>query len=191
MDRVRSFLRLHQRDAGRQSVGAKVSEVNEALWNDSFATESDGASESYNLLILEQYKLYVEMTDRLGSRRGVSNSFFITLNTGVLALIGTVARSSGHENALVLLGPLCGLIAECVAWYWTVESYRRLSAAKFLVIGALEERLPASPWWNAEWKALAEGRDRSVYRPITHLEQVTPLIFAVAYIFLYLVLTLR
>ena len=38
--------------------------------------------------LLEQYKLYVEMMDKVSERRGNANSFFITLHTVVLGIIG-------------------------------------------------------------------------------------------------------
>jgi hypothetical protein len=31
--------------------------------------------------VLEKYKLYVEMADRVSARRGLTNSFFLALNT--------------------------------------------------------------------------------------------------------------
>jgi hypothetical protein len=49
-------------------------------------------------------------------------------------------------------------------------------------VGALEERLPASPWWRAEWLALGEGRDRRKYWPLTHVERWIPALFAVIYV---------
>lgn len=57
-----------------------------------------------------------------------------------------------------------------------------MNSAKYEVIGALEERLPASPYWRAEWVALGEGNDPSKYRPLTHLEQWIPTLFAALYV---------
>jgi hypothetical protein len=37
----------------------------------------------------ELYKLAVEMADRISARRGIANSFFLTVNTGVVAILGT------------------------------------------------------------------------------------------------------
>ena len=37
----------------------------------------------------ELYMLAVEMADRISAQRGLANSFFLTVNTGVLALLGT------------------------------------------------------------------------------------------------------
>jgi len=38
--------------------------------------------------LLEQYKLYIEMADRISSRRQSANSFFLSLNTTLVALGG-------------------------------------------------------------------------------------------------------
>ncbi len=42
--------------------------------------------------LLEQYKLYVEMADRISARRGLTNSYFLTLNTGIVALVGALKK---------------------------------------------------------------------------------------------------
>jgi hypothetical protein len=55
--------------------------------------------------------------------------------------------------------PLVAL-GQCFAWFYLVWSYRLLNSAKYQVVGALEERLPASPFWAAEWWALGEGTNR-------------------------------
>ena len=81
-----------------------------------------------------------------------------------------------------LIFPLVILLGECGAWYWLIRSYRQLNAAKYAVIGAIEEKLPISPYWAAEWHALGEGEDSTRYLPLTHLEQWIPALFAVTYV---------
>ncbi len=159
------------------------------LWNSDVTVEAySPATSAYQNAILEQYKIYVEMADRVSSRRGTANSFFLTLNTTLLALIGGLAHGLKQGQVWILIGPLCGLLAQCLAWYLTLSSYRQLNSAKYLVIGSLEERLPASPWWKAEWKALGERRDKAMYWPITKLELWLPWVFALAYVMLFIVL---
>ena len=46
------------------------------------------------------------------------------------------------------------------------------------MVGELEERLPASPWWGGEWSALNHGTDRSRYWPLSHVEKWVPVTFA-------------
>jgi hypothetical protein len=150
-------------------------DLSDSLWNAGW-TPSDATSP-----ILEQYKMYVEMADRISARRGLTNTFFLTLNTAVLTTVGVVwAHPPRHLGGWLAI-PLVVLLAECVTWFWLVRSYRQLNTAKYAVVGALEAKLPASPYWNAEWKALGEGMDRARYWPISHLEQGVPLLFAVAY----------
>ena len=43
--------------------------------------------ENYKAHLLEQYKLYVEMADRISARRQTANSFFLSINTAIIALI--------------------------------------------------------------------------------------------------------
>ena len=130
------------------------------------------------------------MADRISARRGFANTFFLTLNTAVLTTVGVVwARPPRYANWGLAI-PLVVLLGECLTWFWLVRSYRQLNAAKYAVIGALEERLPASPYWKAEWNALGEGRARVRYWPITHLEQGVPLLFMAAYIAGFLALVL-
>lgn len=81
----------------------------------------------------------------------------------------------------VAVFPLLALLVQCGAWFFLVRSYRQLDTAKYTVIGVLEERLPASPYWKAEWKALGEDKDKAKYWPMTHLEQWVPVIFAATY----------
>ena len=162
------------------------------LWNTSVTADRyDATHEKYQSAILEQYKMYVEMADRVSARRGLTNTFFLTLNTAVFTVIGVFWQNRPAASEWLLLFPLLVLLGQCLAWYWLVRSYRQLNTAKFMVVGALEEQLPASPYWRAEWKALGEGKDLSKYWPLTHLEQWVPVLFAACYVggFLSIVLT--
>ncbi|MEU5727171.1 hypothetical protein ABZ783_35940 [Micromonospora sp. NPDC047738] len=158
-------------------------QVRSAVWNSS--TDIDayaGAGEKYHAAVLEQYRIYVEMADRVSARRGATNTFFLTLNTLIFTTVGVFWKDRPIASTWYLAFPLLALIAQCGAWLWLVRSYRQLNSAKYIVIGVLEERLPASPYWRAEWTALGEGQDKSRYWPLTHIEQWIPLLFAAAYI---------
>jgi len=158
--------------------------MTDKLWtgNVTAATYADGNTQLYQAAILEQYKLYVEMADRTSARRIVTNSFFLTLNTAILAAIGALWESDASFGGATLLLPLGALLAECVMWFIIIRAYRLLNAAKFVVIGELEQRLPASPYWHGEWAALGYGEDHSKYQPVTFSEQVVPVLFALVYV---------
>ncbi len=132
---------------------------------------------------LEIYKLAVEMADRVSARRGVANSYFLTLNTAVLAVIGTVAVRWYLAAAGIVL---------CVAWWALLKSYRDLNRAKFAVILAMEEQLPARVYGD-EWQrlriepvsfALRPAVARSwfaQYRELGYIERIVPWVFALIY----------
>lgn len=158
-------------------------EWSEHLWNEGAETQLYGGKrKSYQLAVLEQYKLYVEMSDRISQRRGLANTFFLSLNTGILTAAAVLwERPVGWEPVWLVL-PGMGLVGQCFAWFYLLRSYRLLNSAKYGVIGALEERLPASPYFRAEWHALGEGKDRRRYWPLTHIEKWIPILFAFIYL---------
>ncbi len=160
-------------------------DVSDCLWND----DIDLARPDLQLL-MDQYKLYVEMADRISARRSLANTFFLTLNTAVFAAVGLFWRDPPAAPPLLAVFPVAVLALQCLVWFWTIRSYRQLNAGKWAVVGALERRLPASPWWSAEWAALGRGEDPARYWPLTHLEQWVPLLFALAYVGGFLALLL-
>src|SRR5918998_3376881 len=56
---------------------SSVDEVRDDLWNTKInSAKYMGAEEKYRTAILEQYKIYVEMADRVSARRALANTFF-------------------------------------------------------------------------------------------------------------------
>ncbi len=136
--------------------------------------------------ILEQYKLYVEMADRISQRRQSANTFFLSINTVIVSLSGFVVRSpdkSSESLWLVFVG-LAGLIIS-YTWYRLIRSYRDLNTGKFVVIHEIEANLPIKPY-DAEWVILGEGRNKDLYLPFTHIETKVPWVFFTLYIVLIL-----
>lgn len=154
--------------------------------------------------VLELYKTAVEMADRTSARRAGANSFFLTLNTALAAVVGIVssARKPPPHGNLPTFDPF-GLILTAVAgvvlaftWRALLRYYRRLNGAKWDVINGLEKRLPAQPFTD-EWALLhatsqaEEGtppkwrgwwRREVKHREATVVEQVVPLVFVAIYV---------
>ena len=126
---------------------------------------------------LDQYKLAVEMADRVSARRGVANSFFLTVNTALIALLG--------GTDLRWYVPLAG-IAFAVTWWALLRSYRDLNRAKFEVILEMEKRLPVQVYGD-EWASLKDaapaGRRLAAYRELGQVERLVPGLFALIYAF--------
>lgn len=154
------------------------------LWNDIVTDDEYKTNKGlYQTHILEQYKICIEMADRVSARRNLANVFFLTLHTTVLTAIGfTFQKLELVSPRWLTLFPMVGILLMCLVWWWLIQSYRLLNAAKFNVIGLLEKKLPASPYVSAEWAELGEGKDPSKYLPLTSLERVVPILFAIIYI---------
>ncbi len=144
---------------------------------------SRSSSDQANVeILMEQYKLFVETSERLVARRQVVNTFFLSANALALSALGLIAREAS-QSPLIALGIIAIAVAAlllCVAWKTLVGSYRQLNRGKFAVIDRLEEKLPAA-LFRAEWAALGRGDDPKVYKPFTATEEVVSLIFMVVY----------
>ena len=108
------------------------------------AADAAAAAPAVDAVELELYKLAVEMADRISARRGLANTFFLTVNTGLAALLGGTALRWYVAAAGIVFA---------LAWWWLLQSYRRLSSAKFKVITALEPDLPIQ-LFSEEWRYL-------------------------------------
>ncbi|GAB3576953.1 hypothetical protein GCM10027445_41800 [Amycolatopsis endophytica] len=168
-----------------------MTDLSAKLWNEAVRPRDYAPEgEKYQNAVLEQYKICVEMADRVSARRNLTNTFFLTVNTAVgAAFVGLAGGAKLTDVSVwVLLVGLVILLGECAAWLLIVRSYRQLNSAKYAVIGAMEERLPAYAYSRAEWTALGEGRDWRRYVPLSHVEQWIPVIFALTYVLVVIAL---
>ncbi|AUW03849.1 hypothetical protein [Vibrio campbellii] len=126
---------------------------------------------------LELYKLSVEMADRISARRLTANSFFLTINTGIIAFAGYLSLSVDKNLAAgqYWVVALAGVIL-CYMWYRLIRSYAGLNKAKFDVIHEMEKDLPYKVF-DAEWVAVGQGNDPKKYLPFTKIEMAVPWVF--------------
>jgi hypothetical protein len=116
------------------------------------------------------------MTDRVSARRGVASGFFLTAQSALVALVGA---TSTEDWAFALPG-----LVLAVTWALLLRSYRLLNSAKFKVIQAMEERLPAAPFKD-EWVELKpEGGKgwRGRYFELGLLERIIPAVFGIVFL---------
>lgn len=153
------------------------------LWNDDVTVKSyENGGEKYQNAILEQYKLCVEMHDRVSNRRGLTNTFFLTLNTGIFTVFGLFWKDKPSGSAWLLLLPLVIALIQCAVWSVLISSYRKLRSAKHEIIWKLEERLPATPLGRSEWTEIGSHQNLQRYLPVTNLEHSVPLLFGLIYV---------
>lgn len=122
-------------------------------------------------LVFDLYKLMVASSEVLVNRRQGVNTFFLTANGALSTAIGLFI-ASGADPALKAMGVLVLTLTGamlCFAWQSLIRSFGQLNTGKFAVINRLERELPVAVY-AAEWKALGEGRDPSIYRTFTSRE---------------------
>ncbi len=135
--------------------------------------------EKYQAHLLEQYKLYVEMADRVSQRRLTTNSYFLSINTGLLAFVGYVTIK--ESNRYLWLVGLAGIVLS-ILWFYILTSYKNLNTAKFKILHEVEKRLPLS-LYAAEWNLMGRGDVPKFYRPLSHIERVVPWIFVILHVY--------
>ena len=99
--------------------------------------------ENFRTHCLEIYKIYLEMADRISSRRQTANSFFLSINTAIIAGTGYVKFSSiglSNDYFVIIVG-VSGILI-CYIWYRLIRSYKDLNSGKFKVIHEIEKICP-------------------------------------------------
>lgn len=152
---------------------------NSRLWRAAKDTYSSPAE--YEKHVIEQYKIAVEMADRISARRMLANSFFVAINTAIVAAIAFLAKEGYFPPSFLSIIPFFAIFLLCLLWWRIIISYKKLNASKFRIISEIEERLPLAVF-NAEWLILGEGRDIKRYNPLTHIEQWVPWAFVLMYL---------
>lgn len=144
---------------------------------------------------LEIYKLAVEMADRVSARRISANTFFLSINTALLTLIGfTYEKFEGDVGVLLVAISIAGIILS-LTWLSSIRSYKRLNRAKFTVINELEKELPFQ-YFTDEWQSLKQQtsgeplkglrqrwlkfKDR--YTELTNIETIVPAVMIVVFL---------
>jgi hypothetical protein len=143
-----------------------------------FAKTEKSYGASYKEHCLEIYKMYVERADAISSRRESANTFFLSVNTVLIGLVGYLDTS--QECAKLAIG-VAGILL-CYFWYRLLLSYKGLNTAKFQVIHEIEKKLALSPY-DAEWEFLGRGKNSDCYKPFTHIEIWVPRIFLYLHLF--------
>ena len=135
----------------------------------------DEYGEDYQAHLLEQYKLYVEMADRVSQRREQSNRFYVTIVSALVALLVVLSRLGAADSlwaAALLIAGLFG-VALSVIWLLNIRSYRTLNSAKFAIINNIERQLPTAGY-SDEWELLRPKDSRPQYFQLTRVEQLVP-----------------
>lgn len=147
--------------------------------------EREKYGEKYGDHLLEQYKLYVDTTNRVTDYRIRMNQFYLSLLSALLGLLAFIIEKKPFPKAeilIILSISLLGIML-CITWYLNLESYRQLNSGKFSVINDMEEYLPHK-CFKDEWEKYLEKGKPNKFRRLTKIEKYIPIIMIIPYLIL-------
>lgn len=140
------------------------------------------SDEAETKIILEQYKMYVDMADKVSTRRATANQFFITMLVAELAMASFLlnqVKSSNYEAGILAIIGLFG-VSLCAIWRRLLQSYRQLNEGKYKVIHQLEQKLPFK-CFDVEWDILGRGKKPEIYQSLSEVEGYIPGVLAIPF----------
>lgn len=130
--------------------------------------------------MLDQYKLYVEMTDRISQRRSESNRYYLTIVTGLFAVMPIILQKQGlrqeEMSALLLIIAVLSILI-CMVWLINILSYKKINTVKFQIIQDMESHLPFQ-CYQKEWDYTNHRREKR-YISFSEVEKWIPIIFMI------------
>lgn len=142
-----------------------------------FCQTRESYGEKYHEHYLALYKMYASTAEKISDRRQSNNSFFLTLNTAIIAVVSylQLGEEAGKSIELYWLISVSGIIV-CYAWYRLIKSYKQLNSGKFKIVNLIEKNLPIAPY-DAEWEALERGKNHRLFIPFNKIETIVPWLF--------------
>lgn len=133
-------------------------------------------------LLLEQYKVFLQTSEDLVSRRQNVNNFYISINSVMIALFSVFVVFDLSETVRMLLGLLFSFVGLILATSWIriLNAYGNLNGSKMKIISSIEKQLPAS-LFDAEWAALSDRLNKKKYVSFTDSEKKIPAVFMFVY----------
>lgn len=142
-------------------------------------------------VILEQYKIYLQTSEDLVTRRQNVSNFYTTINSLLLTVCGVVTPLMSNMNILYLAGVICifSIIGSilCFNWMKVISSYGQLNSAKMKVISVIEKTLPLNIY-DTEWKVQTDKMQNKKYCSFTSIEKRVPKVFIAIYIILIVIM---
>lgn len=135
----------------------------------------------------EQYKLFVDSYNKLSERRKDLNTFYVTVNTLIISILGALGEGKfflQKTGALLSILTLLGIVI-AFAWISAIHVYKIINNKNYATIVEFEQYFPALLYTslNKDLERLdphAEGKNFIVQREI-----IVPYAFLSAYL-LYL-----
>ena len=137
---------------------------------------------NYCDFFLKQYSIYMDLTEKLGTKRDVQNSFFLALHTLIITGIGFCIYYLSDAIYFPIILSIIGLCFSA-AWEKFIVTSRVMKDVAYKLIHVFESRMPVSGF-SVQYKLLSEDSKYNAYIPFTKIEEKIPQLFALSYTFL-------
>lgn len=108
--------------------------------------------ENYYNLLMDQYKVMVQTSEKLMERRQTTSNLYTTVCTALVALVGS-AFAFENMYAIGVIFFFTGVINIILSLNWSraLDSYDKNNEGKYAVLNEIEKRLPAN-LFDSEYK---------------------------------------
>lgn len=179
---VRDDFSNEKKNCGKVVSVEALSAIIKSYDSGDYGLFNTAATEANRDALLEQYKLFLQTSEDLVNRRQNVNSFYISISSALVAIMGILfALDFGHKAKLIIGLIFCviGIILS-ISWSKILSCYGNLNSSKMKIISSIEKQLPLS-LFDAEWAALSDKLNKKKYVSFTESEQVVPRLFGMVY----------
>jgi len=152
-----------------------------------FSVRREDYGPEYTEHLLQQYHRYIESVWYIGDTKQKVNSYFLTMNTVLLAALGVsfanVNFISGAFNAEPwrVAVPFIGVVISII-WWGIIYSYRQRTKMKLHIIKCIEERMPLAPYTVES--EMIHGRYPGISYAFFRMSLTVPWVFVALYLLL-------
>lgn len=142
-------------------------------------------------VLLEQYKIFLNTSEALVERRQSVNNFYISINTVIISLAGSIVAINIDFKYKMIIGIIVAFLGFIlsISWMNILVSYGNLNSSKMKIISLIEKYLPAS-LYDTEWEALSDRLNNKKYISFTDNEKFIPKIFVQIYLGIIIIFTI-
>ena len=151
------------------------------IFSQGYENMNESERSSHKGELLDQYKMFQKTSEDLVARRQSVSSFYISVNSALVALLGIVLGLVEMPTKIYVMAFMCltGVILD-ISWMGILDAYGTLNAAKLKVINLMEEQLPVA-LYATEWRVMSDKLNNKKYVSFTNSEKRIPKIFAGVY----------
>ena len=132
--------------------------------------------------LIDQYKAFLETSERLVERRQTVNNFYLSANTALFTIVAAVLSLLEGTAEKLVIGAVLALIGMILSMSWRriLDAYGVLNSSKMKVISIIEKKLPLS-LYDTEWVIMSDKLNSKKYVSFTDSEKKIPSIFLLLY----------